>query len=224
MSLKFPVSLVGKRGEPIYTPPATTIAYDSGGGIVINSSIVNIPNNWQNGNLNLYGLDLGSPVITIGLRAFYGCYNLTGDLYIPDGVTFVDDLAFYNCRFINARLPDNLTSMTGILKQNAFLESVNIPTSVVTIGLASFQNCPKLAGTITIPPTCNTIGDNAFRNVGGTGEGLTFNLNRLTPPSLGSDWARDCITVDNKIHVPSNATGYAASYWGNTVVKDLPAL
>ena len=68
-------------------------------------------------------------VTTIGELAFYNCKNLT-DVTIPEGVTTIGESAFAGCEK---------------------LESVNIPSSVKLIGCRAFAGCP-CAGTLTIPP------------------------------------------------------------------------
>ena len=64
------------------------------------------------------------------------------DLVIPEGVSVINDVAFYGC--------EGLTSVT-------FSEGVT------TIGADAFSSCPNLT-TVTIPKSLPYIGDRAFKN------------------------------------------------------------
>ena len=66
----------------------------------------------------------------------------TGSYTIPDGVTAIEDYAFYYC---------------------SGLTSVTIPSSVTSIGVSSFQHCTGLTS-ITIPNSVTSIGEMAFRD------------------------------------------------------------
>lgn len=76
---------------------------------------------------------------TIGDETFWEHLELIS-IIIPDGVTTIDEYAFYGC--------ENLKSVT-------------IPNSVTTIGKHAFEDCSALT-TITIPDGVTTIGDGAF--------------------------------------------------------------
>lgn len=82
-----------------------------------------------------------SKLMTIGLRTFYGCKNLT-HITIPDSVQSIEYYAFAYC--------DNL-------------EQVDISASSQLGGIYSgaFYNCAKLVG-IVIPDTVQEISDYAF--------------------------------------------------------------
>ena len=64
------------------------------------------------------------------------------DLVIPEGVSVINDVAFYGC--------EGLTSVT-------------FPEGVTTIGADAFSSCPNLT-TVTIPKSLTYIGDRAFKN------------------------------------------------------------
>lgn len=68
-----------------------------------------------------------------------------GDVVIPNGVTSIGSLAFYDCK--------NLTNVT-------------IPESVTRIGDWAFRDCKKLTG-VTIPEGVTSIGVGAFFNCAG---------------------------------------------------------
>ena len=66
--------------------------------------------------------------------------TLVEELVIPDGITKVNDYAFYNC---------------------SSLTSVTIPNSVTSIGKNAFNNCKSLVS-VTIPNDITSIGSSAF--------------------------------------------------------------
>ena len=81
---------------------------------------------------------------------------LVEDLVIPNGITKINDYAFYNC---------------------SSLTSVTIPNSVTSIGTYSFYGCSGLTS-ITIPNGVTSIGSSAFYNC----TGLTSITNLATTP------------------------------------------
>ena len=87
----------------------------------------------------------GSPVRVIGISAFSSNQTLT-DVTIPEGVTTLKDMAFYNCKnLVSAALPSTLTAMEG----------------------EAFALCPKLTG-IVLPDGLTKLDTMAFH-----GSGLT---------------------------------------------------
>ena len=82
---------------------------------------------------------------------------------IPKSVKKIDDLAFYQCEFLeNIIIPNSVTE----IGKNAFyccesLENINIPNSVTKIGERAFYCCESLES-INIPDSVTEIGDDAF--------------------------------------------------------------
>ena len=132
-----------------------------------------IEDNAFSGCYNLSGnLILPNSVTRIGNNAFYGRGGLTGNLTIPNSVTTIGNNAFYNC-----------TGFTGDLI---------IPDSVTTIGQFAFYNCSGFTGNLIIGNSVTTIGYYAFQNCSGLSEIIVL---QLTPPSLGSSaipYASNC--------------------------------
>ena len=94
-----------------------------------------------------------------------------------------------------------------------------IPATVQTIGSGSFQNCTFLAGSLTISSGITSIGDFAFQNCSSI---TSVNIEATTAPIIGINTFSGMTSVfPAEIHVPTGATGYAASYNGLTVVADL---
>lgn len=95
----------------------------------------------------------GSPVKVIGISAFSSNATLT-DVIIPEGVTTLKDMAFYNCEnLVNVTLPSTLTALEG----------------------ESFAMCEKLTG-IILPDSLTKMDSMAFHGSGLTSVTIPKNL------------------------------------------------
>lgn len=83
---------------------------------------------------------------------FYGCSRLKS-VVIPEGITGFTS-TFY--------MPDT-SPWIGPLYSTSVLDTVALPSTLVTIGAYSFRNCDSLSG-ITIPSGVTSLGDFAFEN------------------------------------------------------------
>lgn len=117
------------------------------------------------------------PVVSIGLKGFYDCDNLTS-ITIPDSIETINEDAFFSCNSLS-----NITVST----ENANYKSIDgnlytkdgktlikympaksatyftIPDGVETIGFGAFEGCRNLTS-ITIPDGVETIEHYAFRS------------------------------------------------------------
>ena len=137
------------------------------------------------------GLDnLMSKVTTLYING----QKVEGDLIIPDGVTSINNYAFYNCK--------DLTNVT-------------IPSSVTNIGSSAFYNCEGLTN-VTIPSNVTNIGDSAFYNC----KGLTNIAIPDKVTSIGRNAFYNCSKLEN-VTIPNSITniGYNAFY--NTIIKNI---
>lgn len=106
--------------------------------IVIPSSVTEIGTHSFRGCLNLSDLTIFASLETIPYRAFSGCTALT-ILHLNEGLTSIGDEAFYE---------------TG-------LQTIELPSTLVSIGAGAFYGCTKLE-TFTAPRDLQTIGEQAF--------------------------------------------------------------
>jgi len=114
---------------------------------------------------------------------FSDCYNLK-EITIPDGVTKIEERAFYWSGIENINLPTTLQTIgkeafsecnylksiilppnLKTIEERAFscskLESVNLPSSVVTLGESVFEYCYSLKS-VVLPENLTTMPNNVF--------------------------------------------------------------
>lgn len=93
----------------------------------------------------------------------YPCGRDDPAFAVPEGVTALNETAFYHCELQEIQLPDSLTA----IGPSAFygceqLTSIHVPASVQKLGQACFGYCEKLTD-LELPDTITTIGSHAFR-------------------------------------------------------------
>ena len=114
-------------------------------------------------------LNIPKNIEYIGDEAFFECWALTGDLYLPDTLTYLGTASFVETKITSARLPEHFTS----IPDSAFLHCENLkdltlPKKLKSIGTLSLCGCSLLVD-FQIPDTVDFIGKEAFR-------GLKFNV------------------------------------------------
>ena len=97
----------------------------------------------------------------------YPTANTTTSYAIPEGVTTIEDCAFYDCKSLESvTLPKGVTSIGQFAFLNCnSLVSVIIPEGVTSIKDRTFSGCNSLAS-VTIPESVTYIGVNAFSSCG----------------------------------------------------------
>jgi len=138
---------------------------------------------------------------------------------IGNGVTAIDDYAFYYCYALKSvAIPDSVTS----IGERAFyacysLASVTIPDSVTSIGETAFSNCNALAS-VTIQGNAS-IGDKAFYPCYGV---AYYDFTAYTTvPTLPSTSVFIGIPADCEIRVPAALYDewIAATNWATYAAK-----
>jgi BspA type Leucine rich repeat region (6 copies)/Domain of unknown function (DUF6383) len=162
-------------------------------------------------------LTIPNSVMSIGDRAFYACSGLTGSLTIPNSVTSIGDDAFRECSGLSAIQVDinnsNYCSNDGILynKDKTMLikcpagksGSLTIPNSVTTIGDNAFCYCKGLTGSLSIPNSVTSIGDDAFYGCSGFTGNLTI-PNSLK--SIGDATFKNCSGFNGSLTIGDSVT------------------
>ena len=165
----------------------STLEYIGGGGAVDIGGAFNgcnftcelkLPNNLKyighqvfgdqnaNGNIGFYGnLILPEKLEFIGDFAFAGCKNLTGNLKIPQGVTYISQGAFWNTGLNGTlELHEGITSIREYAFANSPLKGeLVLPKNLVSLGEGAFYGC-DFSGELKIPEKIASIGDKAFTN------------------------------------------------------------
>ena len=116
--------------------------------------------------------------------AFYGLRYME-EIIIPDSVTEIESGAFEDCsRLTSIKLPPIREISSSLFMQCIKLKEVNIPESVVAIGISAFDGCESMIE-IKLPDSVAKIENNAF--FGCTG------LKRITIPANLTDIAESSI-------------------------------
>ncbi len=157
---------------------------DDGGTTAVSpkpTGVVTIPSTLGVGDVN-----------DIGIRAFYGCSDMTG-VNIPDTVKGIHESAFWGC--------------TG-------LNSVTLPYSCGYIGDNAFSHCTGLTS-VELPAKTYYIGENAFSGC----TAITDVYLHADPNGLNWEDASDSFKPDGstKIHVPEGRLSAYRSKFGSTV-------
>ncbi len=147
--------------------------------------------------------------------ALYIDNKIVVNVTIPDGVTSIDDYAFYGCSgFKSIIIPSSVTSIGdhSFYGCNA-LESITIPSNVTSIGDFSFGICHELSS-ITIPSNVTSIGAYAFKHCSG--------LTSITIPSSVTSIGRAAFSDCYKLTSVSfqNTTGWKDSEGNEVSVSD----
>ena len=135
---------------------------------------------------NLISIALPEHLESIGDEAFYGCSSLES-ITIPNSVTYIGDMAFYLCENLSSLIlkdgTDEILSFRGLcflkcplktiilgrnldyeispFDMNYSLESVQVTSSVTSLGKSLFRYCKNLSS-VSLPESLTQIGESAF--------------------------------------------------------------
>lgn len=117
---------------------------------------------WYHLREEILKISLPEGLTSIGSLAFYECKNLTA-VVIPNSVTRIGSYAFANCTGIQLL---NLGSGVASIGEGAFsdcykIASLTLPGSLKSIGLKAFYRCEAIT-TLTVPSSVTSIGVEAF--------------------------------------------------------------
>ena len=172
-------------------------------------------------------LNLPSSLTSIGEHAFYGCYGLTGQLVIPDAVSYIGYGSFCSTGFSGtlkignavSEIGDGAFDYTGIntLEYNAAncgyignswendnasvfyaIPTVNFGESVESLPARAFRNCTNLGGTLALPASLSSIGDQAFYNCYGI---ESLELGEMVE-YIGAEAFRNCAGLRGELTLP----------------------
>ena len=137
------------------TPVKGSNAYNTEDNVVGDYMFNNMP--------QLQKLVLPSTVTKIGKYAVAKCSNLTDMQQFPQGVTWIDEFAFYNTAVSSITLGAALQYIGRYAFSGSGLTSITIPDGVTQLLKYTFQNCAQLTEA-HLPETMTGIGEYAFHN------------------------------------------------------------
>lgn len=118
------------------------------------------------GNTIITSLDITQPtnLKKIGIYAFAGCENLSGEVIIPLRVTDIGMCAFENCFALESvKLYSNIKTVASQCFNNcSSLRNVELPSGLEKIDNLAFAGCVSL-NHIKIPRTVKEISSSAFK-------------------------------------------------------------
>lgn len=117
---------------------------------------------WYHLREEILKISLPDGLTSVGSLAFYECKKLTA-VVIPNSVSRIGDYAFANCTGIELL---NLGSGVENIGECAFSDcykvaSLTLPKSLKTIGVKTFYRCESIT-TLTVPSSVTSIGITAF--------------------------------------------------------------
>ena len=111
-------------------------------------------------------LDVGFSSMGFSWLKGYDMATLPENLVIPNGIEYIDEKAFANCKILESVvIPESLTDIRdGAFYDCENLKSVTFPATLRGIGANAFEYCTALEGNISIPGGVHTIGRQAFKD------------------------------------------------------------
>ena len=132
----------------------------------------------------------------------------TISITIPNSVTRIGDVSFFETELTNGVIPNSVTSIGEYAFSRTRLTTVIIPNSVTSIANNAFFGTPLTS--VTIPNSVTTIGEGAFdSNVSGaTSNALANNPNHLViregTTKIINDWDSRVSLVANMLLIKTN--------------------
>ena len=174
----------------------------------------------------LQNVTLPSTLKTIGYDAFEYCTSFTR-MELPDGLTDIGHSLFEDCsNLASVKLPATMTAIPEHMFWASGIKSIDIPSTVKSIGENAFRNCDALTS-IVIPDGVETLGNYVFCDCNNLlsatiGEGVTtipycafdddYALSVVSLPStltaIGERAFNTCRSLTS-ITIPENVTSIA---------------
>lgn len=138
--------------------------------------------------------------------------NDSGALVVPEGVTVINDYAFFEYDSADeVILPSTVESIGALAFKHSEISAVNLPDGLVSIGQSAFQDS-EFACEFVIPNTVTEIGSFAFDDPG------KCNVTKLSAnlQDIGFD-VFQYVELDSSITVPGTLVRDDGSWWGRGV-------
>ncbi len=128
---------------------------------------------------------------------------------LGEQVTEINESAFSGCSGLTSiNIPSSVTSIGSSAFSGSGLTSINIPSSVTSIGSSAFSGCSSLTS-VTIPSSVTSIGSSAFSDCS--------SLSSITIPSSVNSWDNafyNCSGLTN-VSIEEGVTGIGQSTFKN---------
>ena len=170
-------------------------------------------------DVEIKDLVIPNSVTTIGGLAFYDCSGLTS-VTIPNSVTTIGRSAFYYCSGLTSvTIPNSVTTIgADAFYKCSGLKSVTIPNSVTTIGADAFRGCYGLTS-VTIGVNVKTIEWRAFNFTNRNGDLVEIYSHMKNPPTITTDVFSDALYNDASLYIPAGTLGKykQTEYWNKFI-------
>ena len=146
----------------------------------------------------------------------------TDNIIIPEGVTFIGNYTFYQCRCIKSlTIPSTVTFIgSSAFEGCTGLTSLTLNEGLESVGGSAFEGCSGLQ-TLTIPSTVNTISINAFAGCKGITDVYCL---AEDVPNTDENAFNGTPTEKSTLHVPANVVEAYRAAWPWSDFKEIVAL
>lgn len=189
-----------------------------GFGVGERAALTEIGNSLFYGNASLKTVEVKSPLVKIGTRAFFQCTALASLSWMPETISQIGEWCFAETGIKSIEgLSDGLTALPDYCFNGctSLTSIVGLPTGLETIGEGCFAECAAVKE-VYIPSTVTAIDASAFNGCCAT-EGSSVRCDAVTPPSVDATFFSAGAKAAATLYVPN---GSLAAYQGATGWED----
>ncbi len=114
-------------------------------------------------------LVISEGVTTIDDEAFYSNHSLKGELHLPSTLKAIGEFAFYGCDGLTGplELPDSVETVGGYAFERCEgFSSIKLSKSLKSVGDEAFEQLSSASGTLDIPDGLESLGRSVFYQCG----------------------------------------------------------